>query len=165
MSDILELGISILCLFLAGFLGFLMITGQSLITKNNNIYMEEGEVEKPEKYHLKHLLALILFVMLIVLLVVSIIADASDLNITNTSTSTSSVMISDGEIKVISDSRINLNTATKDELMSLDGIGEVKATRIIEYRNKHPFNSITELLNVIGTQTYDTIKNDVTTDN
>jgi competence ComEA-like helix-hairpin-helix protein len=54
---------------------------------------------------------------------------------------------------------VNLNTASKDELMSIKGIGEVMAGRIIEYREAHPFTDITELKNIkgIGEKTFDKI--------
>jgi competence protein ComEA len=46
---------------------------------------------------------------------------------------------------------LDLNTATAGELDELPGIGEVKATAIVEYRNQHgPFQSIEELLFVEG---------------
>jgi len=46
---------------------------------------------------------------------------------------------------------VNINTADADALMSLPGIGEVKAAAIIAYRETYgPFTSIEALLNVKG---------------
>lgn len=56
---------------------------------------------------------------------------------------------------------VNINTAGKTQLMSLPGIGETYAERIIEYRNANGrFNSVEELLNVkgIGTKKLDKIR-------
>jgi competence protein ComEA len=49
-----------------------------------------------------------------------------------------------------SEMKINLNTATKDELMTIDGVGEVLAGRIIEYRESFGFRSVEDLKNVDG---------------
>ncbi len=45
---------------------------------------------------------------------------------------------------------VNINTAGKDELMTLPGIGEVTAESIIEYRSSKPFEDIRDLMNVSG---------------
>ncbi len=52
---------------------------------------------------------------------------------------------------LISDSRININEATKEEWMTLPGIGESKAESILEYRKENgAFQSIEDLMNIPG---------------
>jgi competence protein ComEA len=60
---------------------------------------------------------------------------------------------------------VNINTATKEELDSLKGIGPVKAQAIVDYRSKNgPFKSVDDLKNVpgIGPKTLEDIRRDVT---
>ena len=50
-----------------------------------------------------------------------------------------------------SDALVDLNTATKEQLMALPGIGEILAQRILDYRRDHDgFQSLGELMNVPG---------------
>lgn len=47
--------------------------------------------------------------------------------------------------------KVNLNTAGKEELMTLSGIGESRADAIIAYREANgPFGSIEEIMNIEG---------------
>ncbi|MBR5497688.1 MAG: ComEA family DNA-binding protein [Clostridia bacterium] len=49
------------------------------------------------------------------------------------------------------DKRININTATVEELTALSGVGEKKAQAIVDYRNENGyFTSVEELTNVSG---------------
>ncbi len=48
-------------------------------------------------------------------------------------------------------SKVNINTATEDELMTLPGIGSSKAADIMAYRQEHgEFNSTDELMQISG---------------
>ncbi len=63
-----------------------------------------------------------------------------------------------------SNSKVNINTATLEELTKLTGIGEAKAKLIIEYRTNKPFKKIEDIMNVsgIGESAYEKIKNLIT---
>lgn len=60
---------------------------------------------------------------------------------------------------------VNINTASIQDLMSLNGIGEVKANAIISYRTENGlFDSVDELTNVkgIGEKTVEKIRDRIT---
>ena len=50
-----------------------------------------------------------------------------------------------------SDDEVNINTAAKEELMTLPGVGEAKAELIIQYREEHgTFQKIEDIMNISG---------------
>ena len=55
---------------------------------------------------------------------------------------------------------ININKASKDELKTLNGIGDTLADNIIEYRKNNKFNTIEDILEVngIGESKFENIK-------
>ena len=61
---------------------------------------------------------------------------------------------------------VNINTATKEELMTLKGVGEKRAEEIINYRTKNgPFKTVDDLEKVpgIGPGIMKQIRSEVTT--
>lgn len=61
--------------------------------------------------------------------------------------------------------KININRCSKEELISLPGIGEVIAERILEYRDSKRFEKIEDLMDVsgIGTKKFEGLKDLITT--
>lgn len=58
---------------------------------------------------------------------------------------------SDSEPTVNHDGKLDINTATQQQLQMLPGVGEVLAQRIIDYRKENgDFQTIEELMNVSG---------------
>lgn len=87
---------------------------------------------------------------------------SSEYNIQSNSVSSTS-----NEINTRTNSeRVNINTATKNELMNLTGIGEVKAEAIIAYRQEQGgFKNIEEIKQIsgIGQKTFEKLKQFITT--
>lgn len=55
------------------------------------------------------------------------------------------------EEQLETDGKVNLNTASKESLMTIPGIGESKATQIIQYREEHgSFQKIEDVMNITG---------------
>jgi len=82
---------------------------------------------------------------------------------------TSNIPSNTSETKVdnicVNPNKVNINSATVDELTTLNGIGEAKAIKIIDYRNTNGlFKSIEDIKNVsgIGEAFYEKIKDNIT---
>lgn len=74
------------------------------------------------------------------------------------------IMAATGNTSSSSNSKVNLNKASADELQTLTGIGPAKASAIIEYRETNgPFQQLDDLLNVsgIGSKTFEKISEQI----
>ena len=97
------------------------------------------------------------------------VCEVKDQNLTNCDDATIIVTNPDSNKDIsnsneVVDNKVSINNGTKEELMTLSGIGEVKAQAIIDYRNKNgKFSKIEDLMNVsgIGESTYNQIKDNI----
>lgn len=84
--------------------------------------------------------------------------DKYDTAVARTEEGSSTTSVSSGK-------QVNINTATKEELKTLTGVGDVTASAIIEYREKNgDFKSTKAIKNVsgIGEKTFEKFSNDIT---
>ena len=90
------------------------------------------------------------------------------LNVTSDTTAVSSVSVTTtaaATTEAPAYTKVNINTATAEELETLKGIGPAKARAIVAYRDANgPFSSVEELTNVsgIGEKTLANIIDDIT---
>jgi competence protein ComEA len=63
----------------------------------------------------------------------------------------------------IDSSKININTATKEQLQEITGVGESTAQKIIDYRTTNKFDNIEEIMEVkgIGEKTFAKMKDEI----
>lgn len=69
------------------------------------------------------------------------------------------------EESYLGNGKININTASREQLMDIPGVGEVIAERILEYRKSNRFKNTEDIMNVkgIGNATYEKMKEKITT--
>lgn len=90
--------------------------------------------------------------------------ETSAVNITETyAESEDTASVSSESSDAVQNAVVNINTASAEELMSLNGIGEKTAAAIIEYRKDSPFEKPEDIMNVkgIGEKKYENIKNSI----
>lgn len=66
----------------------------------------------------------------------------------------------------LDNNKVNINVATKEELMGLSGIGASTADKIIKYREKNTFTYIEDIMDVpgIGESKFNNIKDSISVD-
>ena len=67
-------------------------------------------------------------------------------------------------LPVYAQAKVNLNTATVEQLVELKGLGEAKAQKIVEYRKKHKFTSVDQIVEIsgIGEKLLEKLRNQLT---
>ncbi|MDE6476273.1 MAG: ComEA family DNA-binding protein [Erysipelotrichaceae bacterium] len=90
----------------------------------------------------------------------SLYGDTSSMNLTKNIENKAVIIIP----KIQEKEKISINTASKEMLMTLKGIGEKVAQRIIEHREHTPFQSLEDIMEVkgIGEKLFEKIKDDIT---
>ena len=92
-------------------------------------------------------------------------ADEQNINFVSLITNNQMITIPKKKDNNITNNKININNCSKEDLLSLPGIGYAKADSIIEYRNQNGrFSNIEDIKKVsgIGEELFNRIKNEIT---
>ncbi len=123
--------------------------------RNNDISVKQEDKDDKESRFMKiFVIAACLYIVVCV-----IVFAAVDISRRNSYVQVTPI-VPEGEV-IPESEKISINTATVEELMTINGIGEVTAEKIIEYREKYGgFLSIDELIEIngIGEKTLDLMR-------
>ena len=92
------------------------------------------------------------------------VCDGQTLYVPSKEQAESGAVLVPGKQQTQTSSKVNINSATKEQLMTLAGIGESRAEDIISYRSKNGgFKTIEDIMNVSGIKeaAYEKIKEDI----
>lgn len=92
------------------------------------------------------------------------VCDGQTLYVPSKEQAESGAVLVPGNQQTQTSSKVNINSATKEQLMTLAGIGESRAEDIISYRSKNGgFKTIEDIMNVSGIKeaAYEKIKEDI----
>ena len=134
----------------------IVITESEYVTiKISGEVYREGEYKVPGFWTLKNLLDYV---------GVKNTAELNSLNLSEIVEDGKNYIINSKPKKTEENNKININTASKEELMTLSGIGESIANKIISYRKNTPFRIISDIKNVsgVGDSLYEKIKDLIT---
>ena len=146
------------------------IDDQSIMTKENEIAVYiTGAVKKPGVYYLK--LGARLCDLLDLCGGISENADIKNINLAKKLSDADKIEISSVKEQVEemteeleeNEGKVNINQATISELITLSGIGEATAKKIVEYRQIQKFVTIEDIMEVpgIGENKYQQIKENI----
>lgn len=177
MNNNVKCAIALIAFIILTILGYLLLTNEketvieSKSTEEDTIFVHiEGEVENPGLVEVPY--GTRLFELIEEVGGATENADLSRINLSSIISDEQKIVIP-AKIVVSESSEnpseenilININTASKENLMTLSGVGEGTAEKIIKYReNSGYFNTIEDIMNVqgIGESKFNNIKNDIT---
>ena len=128
-----------------------MFIGAMDVNENDDVLSETAETSDKKDSKARRGIIIFCIITTIYLIVCAVIYVCLDMNERNSYVKTEPVGTRAAPGEWTEAEKININTATAEELCRVNGIGEVTAGKIIEYRERNGgFVSTDELLNIDG---------------